>query len=72
MHDSKVIHAMICYGGQFDHLLGRAAQMADSKNLRKIKASWPELWAHYTELAELHERAAETEAKLNRALQSKS
>ena len=35
------------FGGSFAKALGEAAILADSKNLQKIKDTWPELWQKY-------------------------
>ena len=50
--DLKVIEAMEKYGGSFVAALAQAARRADSTNLAKIKATWPEYWQQYTEMAE--------------------
>lgn len=45
--DLHTIDAMLRHGGHFVQALARAAQMADSENLAKIKATWPEYWRRY-------------------------
>lgn len=50
--DLKVIEAMKKYGGSFASHLAQAASCADAENLEKIKATWPEYWQRYTEMAE--------------------
>lgn len=49
--DLAVIEAMEKYGGSFVVALAKAARRADSDNLAKIKATWPEYWQQYTEMA---------------------
>ena len=49
--DMAVIEAMEQYGGSFVAALAQAARRADSTNLAKIKATWPEYWRQYTEMA---------------------
>lgn len=46
-HDLKVIEAMEKHGGGFVKALAEAARRADSENLAKIKAAWPEYWKQY-------------------------
>lgn len=50
--DLKVIEFMEKYGGSFVRALATAARFADSDNLAKIKATWPEYWQRYAEMAE--------------------
>ena len=55
MQDKKnatVIDAMQRWGGGFVQSLAQAARRADSENLRRIKAAWPEYWRQYAELAQ--------------------
>lgn len=49
--DLKVIEAMEKYGGSFVVALAQAARRADFTNLAKIKATWPEYWQQYTDMA---------------------
>lgn len=49
--DYRVVEAMEKYGGSFVKALAEAARRADSTNLAKIKATWPEYWQQYTEMA---------------------
>lgn len=49
--DLKVIEAMEKYGGSFVVALAQAARRADADNLARIKATWPEYWQQYTEMA---------------------
>ena len=49
--DFEVIAAMRKYGGDFAYALAEAAMRADAENLRRIKTTWPEYWAKYTEMA---------------------
>ncbi len=51
VEDFDVIHAMRKFGGGFVSRLAEAAQRADLENLRRIKATWPEYWAQYEEMA---------------------
>ena len=48
----KVSKAMKKYGGNFTSCLGIALTNADNENAQKIKATWPEYWAHYLKLSE--------------------
>lgn len=50
--DLKVIEAMKKYGGSFASHLAQAASCADADNLAKIKATWPEYWKRYAEMAD--------------------
>lgn len=45
--DLKVLGAMEKYGGSFVKALALLAYRADSTNLHKIKATWPEYWQQY-------------------------
>lgn len=54
--DIKVIDAMEAYGGSFVAALAQAARRADSTNLAKIKETWSDYWAQYTEMAKLHDQ----------------
>ena len=51
MTDKKTIETMMEYGGSFVRKLGAAALVADSDNLAKIKATWPDYWAQYDRMA---------------------
>jgi hypothetical protein len=51
MRDFDVASTMIEYGGSFVRKLGAAALVADSENLRKIKATWPDYWSQYDRMA---------------------
>jgi hypothetical protein len=42
---------MMEYGGSFIRKLGAAALVADTENLAKIKATWPDYWAQYARMA---------------------
>lgn len=48
---AEVVEEMQRSGGSFVATLGLAALRADEINLRKIKATWPNEWARYEELA---------------------
>ena len=48
IEDLKAIENMHQRGGNFARALAHAAAAADPENLQKIKATWPELWAKYT------------------------
>jgi hypothetical protein len=50
--DKKTIETMMEYGGSFVRKLGAAALVADSDNLAKIKATWPDYWAQYARMAQ--------------------
>ncbi len=52
MTDKKTIETMMEYGGSFVRKLGAAALVADSDNLAKIKATWPDYWAQYARMAQ--------------------
>jgi hypothetical protein len=56
--DHAIVQAMIHYGGSFVSKLGEAYQAADGVNRAKIRATWPDYWTSYTELATL--KAAKT------------
>jgi hypothetical protein len=43
--------AMQAMGGSFVQQLGRLCERADPINLAKIKATWPEYWEEYADLA---------------------
>lgn len=47
--DSRTISNMAVYGGGFVKALAAAARHADSKNLEKIKQTWPEYWKEYSD-----------------------
>ena len=49
--DSVIIETMLRYGGGFAKALARAAELADSDNLRRIKQGWPDYWRRYSALA---------------------
>jgi len=49
--DSVIIETMLRYGGGFAKALARAAQLADSDNLRRIKQGWPDYWQRYSDMA---------------------
>lgn len=50
--DWDVVRTMERFGGGFVRALADACHRADPENLAKIKATWPELWAEYAEMAE--------------------
>ena len=50
LDDFYVIRAMSRYGGSFVRQLAEAARYADDNNLARIKQTWPEYWAQYTEM----------------------
>jgi hypothetical protein len=52
--DHDVVHAMYVYGGGFVTELAKLWTVADPENRRRIKATWADLWAEYTELAQRH------------------
>ena len=49
--DHDTIKAMQLYGGSFARALSFAALKADSENLKKIKATWPEMFQTYEMMA---------------------
>jgi len=51
-NDYKTVEAMETFGGSFVQALAVAARRADPDNLAKIKATWPEYWAQYEEMAQ--------------------
>lgn len=53
IQDHDVIEAMKRYGGSFVFYLAEAAAHADAENLAKIKATWPEYWKQYEDMARL-------------------
>ena len=57
--DLEILSAMLIYGGGFAKALAHAARLADSNNLEKIKATWPEYWTRYRELALLDRKHEE-------------
>ncbi len=59
MSDHQIISAMRRFGGSFARALAEAWSMGDDDNRARIKATWPDLWEEYADLAKLHaERAA--------------
>lgn len=59
--DRLTIEAMLTFGGSFVHALGSAAMRADSINLSRIKAAFPEYWEEYTEMAKRQAKIDEGE-----------
>lgn len=51
---AAVAEMMERYGGSFVTNLGVALLYADPENTRKIKETWPELWARYKRMAKIH------------------
>ena len=51
-----VAQAMIMHGGGFTQALGEAILLADSHNLRRIKAAFPDYWDIYS----IHLRRGDT------------
>lgn len=49
--DYIIIETMRRYGGSFVSQLAEAALCADEANLQKIKATWPEYWTKYNDIA---------------------
>lgn len=47
MSDQEITNAMVKYGGSFVQALGRAAQLADSDNMERLKIAFPEYWSNY-------------------------
>ena len=52
VHDSAVLWQMRVNGGGFISALAEAGFRADSVNLAKIKAAWPQDWAAYRKMAQ--------------------
>lgn len=50
--DLKTIQAMQRWGGSFVQALAGAALRADSDNLARLKAAWPEYWTKYRGMGE--------------------
>lgn len=55
MRDEQIVEAMRVYGGSFVKALALAYYHGDERNQAKIKATWPEYWAEYDEIAERRE-----------------
>jgi hypothetical protein len=53
MTDYEIVAAMDAFGGSFARAIAAAWYKADHENQARIKAAFPDLWAEYTELAEL-------------------
>ncbi len=51
VEDVQVLHAMKRHGGSFVKALADAGFHADSVNLQKLKAAWPDYWAEHAEFA---------------------
>lgn len=49
--DRRVLYAMQRFGGGFIQALAEAFLHADQQNRAKIKATWPEYWSKYSEMA---------------------
>lgn len=65
--DVQVITTMQVYGGRFVQALAEAARWAEVENLAKLKATWPEYWLKYSQMAEVNSLAdgeREANAKL--------
>lgn len=43
----KVASMMLRFGGGFIHAMAECVYRADSKNLRKIRGTWPDEWKEY-------------------------
>lgn len=50
-HDRIVVETMKRYGGSFVQALAEAWSRADSENVRRLKAAFPEYWKRYSEMA---------------------
>ena len=66
MTDDEIVDAMHAYGGSFERALARAWRCADESNQARIKATWPDLFEEYRELA-AHAQAADARRLLDRA-----
>ena len=49
--DTKIIAAMLKYGGGFVKSLANAANNADQHNLQRLKSAFPDYWADYLDKA---------------------
>ena len=56
--DFEITQTMTFLGGSFAAALADAYGKADSEHQRRIKAAFPELWEHYTELAQMRKERA--------------
>ena len=59
IEDVHVLECMQKYGGGFVKALAEAGYRADSVNLAKLKAAWPDLWAEYSAWARAARRKPE-------------
>ena len=60
--DDQIVHTMVLFGGSFVRALANAYRCGDPVNQARIKATWPEYWREYADLATLHaQRRAEAE-----------
>ena len=50
--DWEVVQRMERFGGSFVRALAQCCYQADPENLAKIKATWPEYWAEYADVAQ--------------------
>lgn len=57
----EISDAMKLAGGSFIRNLGPCLPYADERNLAKLKAAFPEEWAHYTRMALAFREKAQTE-----------
>ncbi len=60
--DWEVVRTMERFGGHFIRILAELCHRADPENLAKIKATWPEYWAEYQQLAKLAKEAEMSDA----------
>ena len=51
LSDDEILTAMEILGGSFVAALAKAWRRADEGNQAKLRAAFPEYWAHYAELA---------------------
>lgn len=51
MTDWDVVRTMERFGGSFVRKLGELCHLADPVNLAKIKATWPDYWQEYADMA---------------------
>lgn len=52
-HDTKILNAMLRYGGSFATNIAQAALNADSINFTRVKAAFPDLWDHYERFVDI-------------------
>ena len=56
MTNHQIVTAMSILGGSFASALAQAWFAADDVYRQRIQDAFPDLWAHYTELAEMRQQ----------------